>query len=133
MDFNDITLFSTMKKKFAWLSQRQEVLAENIANADSPGYQARDLKPFDFKRILQRQKSVVNLDQTNPLHIAGRHQSDGDFQAQKERKPYETAPDGNSVILEEQMQKMNETGTTHRLMTELYKKNLNLFKIALGK
>ena len=133
MDFGDITLFAAMKKKFAWLTQRQDVLAENIANSDSPGYEARDLKPFDFKRLLRSQRDVVNMDVTNPMHLAGVKRSGEGFNAGKERKPYETAPAGNSVVLEEQMQKLNETGATHRLMTELYKKNIGLFKIAIGK
>ncbi|MHA1152522.1 MAG: flagellar basal body protein, partial [Alphaproteobacteria bacterium] len=36
-----------------WLSQRQKVLADNIANADTPNYQPRDLNPSEFQRILR--------------------------------------------------------------------------------
>jgi flagellar basal-body rod protein FlgB len=133
MDFQNITLFDGMKKKFAWLTQRQEVIAENIANADSPHYRARDLKPFDFKRMLRRERNVVNMDATNVMHLPGRRRSGEGFGAAEERRPYETSPDGNSVILEEQMQKMNEVGTTHKLITELYRKNMALFKMAVGK
>lgn len=132
MDFNATTLFGNMKKKLAWLTQRQEVLAKNIANADTPGYSARDLKPIDFKKEVRRTHGL-KMDVTSPVHLAGFSRDTSDFVAGKERRPYETAPAGNSVIIEEQMQKLNETGTTHRLMTELYKKNLNMFKIALGR
>ena len=133
MDFQGITLFDSMKKKFSWLSQRQEVLAENIANADSPAYRARDLKAFDFKKVLRRERSVVNMNATDVMHLPGRRRAADGFDAAKERRPYETAPDGNSVILEEQMQKMNETGTTHKLMTELYRKNMTLLRMAIGR
>lgn len=132
MDFNATTLFGTMKKKLAWLTQRQEVLAKNIANADTPGYNARDIKPIDFKKEVRRAKGL-KMEVTSPVHLAGASRAASDFDVAKDRRPYETAPAGNSVILEEQMQKLNETGTTHRLMTELYKKNLNMFKIALGR
>jgi flagellar basal-body rod protein FlgB len=133
MDFQNITLFDGMKKKFAWLTQRQEVIAENIANADSPNYRARDLKPFDFKRMLRRERNVVNMDATNVMHLPGRRRSGEGFGVAAERHPYETAPDGNSVVIEEQMQKMNEVGTTHKLITELYRKNMALFKMAVGR
>ncbi len=132
MAFIDITLFSAMKTKFAWLTQRQNVLSQNIANADSPGYRARDLKPFDFKKFIRSQEDHIKMASTNPSHIAGRGRS-GDFAAGKVRSPYETAPAGNSVVLEEQMHKINENSGTHRLISELYKKQLSLFRTALGR
>lgn len=53
-------------------SQRAEVLAENIANADTPGYKARDV---DFSSLLTRaqgsQTTSVNLMRTNQLHLEG--------------------------------------------------------------
>ena len=44
------------------------------------------------------------------------------------KDPYETAPDGNAVVIEEQMVKMNETVTDHNLMTQIYKKQMQMFK-----
>jgi flagellar basal-body rod protein FlgB len=132
MAFNDITLFSAMKTKFSWLTQRQDVLAQNIANADSPGYRARDLKALDFKKIVRSQEDHIKMAATNPSHIDGRGRT-GDFAAGKVRSPYETAPAGNSVVLEEQMHKINENSATHRLISELYKKQLGLFRAVLGR
>jgi flagellar basal-body rod protein FlgB len=132
MAFNDITLFAAMKAKFAWLTQRQDVLAQNIANADSPGYRARDLKSFDFKKFVRGQQNHFKMAATNPSHIDGRGRV-GEFSAGEVRSPYETAPAGNSVILEEQMHKINENSATHKLISELYKKQLGLFRTALGR
>jgi len=46
MQLNNLTLFRQMEQKMHWLSTRQSVLAENVANADTPAYTPRDLKPF---------------------------------------------------------------------------------------
>jgi flagellar basal-body rod protein FlgB len=133
MDFGQIPLFAAMKRKVAWLTQRQEVLAQNIANADTPGYRPSDLKPFDFKGILTREPMQVNMTVTADNQLPGRRRRLRDFTEEQERKPYETAPAGNAVILEEQMMKVNDSQVKHRLATELYRKQIALFRIAIGK
>lgn len=134
MDFNKMVIFGSVKKRLDWLNQRQKVLSQNVANADTPGYRPRDLKPLDFGRELKKQtRPPMEMAKTSPLHIRGAVRDNEDFRSPKERRPYETAPAGNSVVLEEQMGKISETGMAHRLTTELYKKHLNMFKIAIGK
>src|SRR5690349_5580690 len=51
MDFSKLPLFSMISQRIGWLSERQKVLAENVANADTPNYKARDLKPQDFAAL----------------------------------------------------------------------------------
>jgi flagellar basal-body rod protein FlgB len=51
----------------------------------------------------------------------------------KNREPYEVTPSGNSVVLEEQMMKLAENQMEYRLVTNLYKKNVSLLKMALGR
>ena len=46
MDPGKLALFRLAEQRLAWLDRRQEVLAQNIANADTPGYAARDLPAF---------------------------------------------------------------------------------------
>ena len=133
MDLSKLSLFGVVKKRMDWLTQRQEVLSQNIANADTPGYKARDLKKLDFKNLVGRQRRNLNMATTQPGHISGRQKRETEFNNEKSRTPYETAPNGNSVVLEEQMAKLNETGIAHRLATQLYKKNLSMFFIAIGK
>ena len=61
--------------------------------------------------------------------ISGNSVSGGaGFRETDVRRPYETSPDGNQVVLEEQMIKMNETTTNHNLITQIYKKQLAMFK-----
>ncbi len=133
MELDKIALFGLVKKRLAWLAQRQEVLARNIANADTPGYKPRDLKPFDFKRLVGREVGRVDLDVTNRAHLGGGRERARDFAEERTRHPYESAPAGNAVILEEQMMKVGETTMSHKLTTELYKKHLNMIRTALGR
>ncbi len=78
MDLNKVSLFGMMKQRLAWLGQRQEVLAQNIANADTPGYR-RKLISFESAMDGARDTGQVEvgrltLDQTelrqtyNPAH-----------------------------------------------------------------
>lgn len=133
MDLGKMSLFASLKKRMHWISDRQEVLAQNIANADTPGYRAKDLKPYDFQWLVQREKMHVKIEGTDPSHIGMRDTRIRDFAEERNRKPYETAPAGNQVVLEEQVMKMNETQIDHQLTTELYRKNMDLFKIAMSK
>ena len=132
MDLGKMSLFASLKKRMDYINNRQEVLAQNIANADTPKYRAKDLKPFNFKKMLASEKMHVSVRGTNPNHIGTGPVRIRDY-AEDRSKPYETTIDGNQVVLEEQVMKMNESQVDHELTTELYKKNLSLFRIALGK
>ena len=70
MEIGDTTLFSVIKKRLAWLTRRQEVLGQNIANSDTPKYKARDIKPFDFKELLSRKARQVNMAVTDKNHLS---------------------------------------------------------------
>jgi len=126
----DLTLFAAVKKRLNWLGQRQEILAQNISNADTPDYKAKDLKPYAFRDLLRKESAQLNMVPTEPGQLGGRRKRIRDFFVEEPRHPYETAPNGNSVVLEEQMGKVAETQTTHRLTTELYKKHMEMLKTA---
>ncbi len=133
MGLSNLTLFSMLKERIGWLDRRQEVLAQNVANADTPDYEAQDLKSFNFKDLIrERPKPFVPM-LTSPMHRPGKQQAVSAFGEVVTPAPYETAPDGNGVVLEEQMAKIGETQVQHRLTTELYNKNISMIKIALGK
>lgn len=132
MDPSKSTLFSQLKGRMQWYGQRQEVIANNVANADTPGYKARDLKAFNFKEYVKgTQPSTVNMAVTNPGHVGGRKRAVQAFSSVENRTPFETAPGGNGVVLEEQMGMMNETQLGHRISSELYKKHMDMFKLAV--
>ncbi len=131
MDTKGAPIFTAMRAKMEWLSERQKLLSENIANADTPGYRARDLKPVDFYKMLKR-GSTSEIATTHPRHLKGA----ADAQRFK-FKPVnvdgnETNPSGNSVSIEEQMVKLGETQMEYETVTGIYRKQMQIMKLALG-
>lgn len=131
MNLSDIPIFRQLSRRVEWLNQRQEVLSINVANADTPGFAPQDLKPVDFKRLLQRTVLPVRMAQTDAGHLTPSRQR-GAEAATKVKDPYEVSPSGNAVVLEEQLIKTTETAMAHDLATNLYRRNVGLMKIALG-
>lgn len=133
MNLGTLPVFQMMTSKMDWLERRQRVLAQNIANADTPGYTPKDLDKIDYKRKFRRETFRLQLATTNPGHIPSKIQQSAFGAAKETKKNYEISPTGNSVVLEEQLIKVAETAGDHRLATSLYRKNLNMFRIALGR
>jgi flagellar basal-body rod protein FlgB len=128
MDLTQIGLFNLADKRLAWMDQRQVLLAQNVSNADTPGWQARDLKPFAATLVNAQAAAPVR---TNPLHLSG---TDGDpLQPDRQALPEERAPDGNAVSIDEELKKVADTSTNQGLVTSLYTKYLGLFRTAIGK
>lgn len=133
MTTQNIGLFKALGAKMDYLSQRQRVIAQNVANADTPNYRPQDLKPVDFGAVLKSvtQSKGVHMDATNPMHIGFEDQV-AEPKTGQQKKVYEVAPDGNSVIMEEQMINSNQTMMDYNLVTSLYQKNVRMIQIALG-
>lgn len=132
MDAASPELFGAIKQRLGWLGQRQEVLARNIANSDTPGYRPRDLKPLAFSGLVAEPRRAVGMVATDASHLSGRRRDPAAFASRRDRAPYETAPAGNAVVLEEQMAKVNETTVSHQLAAGLYRKHLAMIKTATG-
>jgi flagellar basal-body rod protein FlgB len=133
MDLSHLPLIGLATKRMAWLARRQEVLAQNVANADTPRYVPTDLKPQDFRTLLHPTAphvSLVRTDEGENLNgtIPVRRFRDG-----KEKEPYEEKPSGNAVSLEEQLLKVSQTQTDYNLVSTIYKKQLDLLKMAIGR
>lgn len=137
MDLNKLPLFAMATKRMGWLARRQEVLSQNVANADTPNFVPHDLKAQNFRSMLKASGAdgakAVTLAQTDPGHIAPRQDPGSKFHDAKDREDYETAPSGNAVVLEEQMMKVSETQTDYRMATSLYHKHISMIKDALGR
>ncbi len=133
VETSSIGLFALADKRLQWLGARQGVLAENVANADTPGWKSRDLKPFSA--VLAQSMSGQRLDlasvptQTNTMHMAGT--LSGENGAQQLRD--ERAPDGNEVSLDKELEKIAQTDTDHETVTAIYHKYIGMFKEALGR
>lgn len=131
MDLKDSGIFRLMSDKMAWHNQRQEVLSKNISNADTPQFRPHDLVEFDFKKQL-RNSARMQLAGSEPGHLAGTIPDKSGFKDGEERSPYETAPAGNAVILEEQMMKVGENAMGYQTVTNLYRKQVGMLKTAMA-
>jgi flagellar basal-body rod protein FlgB len=121
-----------MSERMGWLGARQEVLAQNIANSDTPDFVPHDVKALKFVDHLNQIAPIAQA-RTNAMHLGGTGQPDASIDEQKTKKQYETAPVGNAVVLEEQMVKLADAQSSYQLMTNLYRKHVDLFKMALGR
>ncbi len=135
MDTQELSLNTMIKQKLNYLEQRQKLVAANIANSDTPDYRPGDLKEQNFKEVLKSSSSISsgNVSKTNSSHIEILGNGDDVLKASGQKHVYETVHGGNSVVLEEQLIKLNEIDAEHRLATNLYAKQKSLYKMALGK
>lgn len=134
MALTDLPVLNSLKTKMQWLQARQRVLAENIANADTPRYGAKDLRPVSFDKMVQSGNvNGVEMARTNKVHVAAAPLSDGGSGFGTDRKPgWEVTPSGNGVVLEEQMMKVTANQMEYQTAATLYSKSIALLKIAVG-
>ena len=130
MDLNGVPLFSLLTDRMSWLSTRQSVLAQNVANADTPNFVARDIKPMDFEAMVSNQKAS-SLSVTNVRHIDIHAQRGNDFEEEDAQGEGGT-PGGNVVSVEQEMIKLSDTQIQYQTATNLYQKAVNMFRTALG-
>ncbi len=131
-----ISLLSALQTRMGWLSDRQKVVAENVANASTPGFKPKDLTPQDFGALVAGNgvaggpgESNLGLTLTNSMHIAP--EGAGPRSAKAINSPdSETTMDGNSVVLEEQMLKMSESRMQFQAAVAFYEKSLNMVRMA---
>lgn len=140
MDLGRIPLFALAFDKMAWLNRRQAVLADNIANADTPNFQPEDLKALDSRAALRSVGAQTSglapvlPVATDPKHFVGASgQTSGGFANEPQKKTYETTLSDNAVVLEEQMMKVAQTQADFEMATNLYKKYVAMVKLALGR
>ncbi|MER2520967.1 MAG: flagellar basal body rod protein FlgB [Bdellovibrionales bacterium] len=121
-------LMGLLSARMGYLSQKQSVYAENVANANTPGYKARDVAAFSFGAALK--KAQIGMAVTDSQHIVPASMA-GAHSATVKVRDYETTPDGNAVDVEQEMMKVSQTGVEYQLVTSLYRKMTGLLKVAL--
>ena len=133
MKMPDTPFLSLLRERMTWLHQRQDLLAQNVANADTPRYVARDLKAQDFSDALKKATSQTNsMTITNVRHIALSNTRTGQFE-DLESPDIEASLTGNSVSLETQMIKVSDTQAQFAAAANLYAKAMTMMKTAIGR
>ncbi|MDX2102057.1 MAG: flagellar basal body rod protein FlgB [Alphaproteobacteria bacterium] len=131
MDLARQPLFRMMQDRMGYLTERQKVLAQNIANADTPNYRPSDLKPVNFAEVYRMEQQRVRPAMTQAGHLPPASPQPR-FVVDKDRRPFETAPDGNGVVLEDQMLKLAETQGEFGTTSALYRKYLDMMRMAVA-
>jgi flagellar basal-body rod protein FlgB len=129
MPITDIPILSMLRTRMQWHQERQQVLAENVANADTPNYRPRDLAQPNFERQLP--VASLALERTDPGHIVG--EGGGSQFATASDHRYELRPGGNAVNHEDEMMKVAGNQMDYEAVTALYSRSLALIKLAVGK
>ncbi len=107
---------------------RQAVIAQNIANADTPGYRARDLTPFeDTYRAGNRPDTLLA---TRPGHIRDEAVT---AQAVARPMPGAASPNGNSVSLETEMVNAVDVKQQHDMALSIYRSVSEIIRASLGR
>ena len=122
-------LFDLISARSTWLGQRQAVLGQNVAHADTPGYLPRDLEPFDPAK-LGRPAQLAPV-RTADRHLAPPAQDVGAFRDRVDRD-VAVKPSGNGVDLPDQVRKMATTELDHQLATGLYRRYVGMVRTAIG-
>lgn len=104
-------------------AQRQAVVSVNVANADTPGFKARDLAAFDPDR------SDFALRRTRSGHLG---EANAGHQINVLRD-LPTDPNGNNVDLEDQVLRGIEAARRHDRAVTVYRNALDLMRAALGR
>ena len=129
MGITDFPILSMLRTRMQWHQQRQQVLAQNVSNADTPNYRPLELEEPKFDMSAPG-LGPLQLARTDPVHIAGFTDS-GDARA--DRQQYEVRPAGNAVNLEDEMIKLASNQMDYQAATQLYSRSLGLLKTAVGK
>ena len=121
----NLTLLNLASEAARHAAARHRVIAENVANADTPGYRARDVK--DFSSIV---KESFTARATRPGH-AGFGDHTGAAQTFELALP--PTPNGNTVNIEDQALRAVQTQGQHALALAVYAKAVDILRLGLGR
>ncbi|MYL99308.1 flagellar biosynthesis protein FlgB [Novosphingobium sp. FGD1] len=134
-------LFDGIGRAMKAMSEHQRVIAENIANSETPGFKARTLEGPDFSALVDGQ-----LGASGPPHVArprvelssamaglGAQAPQAGSRIVLDGDTSETKPDGNNVTLEDQLLALGKVQSDFAAATNLYRKQIGLLKSAIGR
>jgi flagellar basal-body rod protein FlgB len=133
MSMGSIPLFTALAEKMRWHQTRQSLLAENVANAETPGYRGQDLSAFSFAEHMSNVSTArMETNRTVAGHITAVASSTGGFGA-RAMNNFEITPEGNGVTLEDEMMKITSNQMDYQTVTTLYSRSMRLLRTAIGR
>jgi flagellar basal-body rod protein FlgB len=124
---DDIPLFAMLKSKMSYVNAREQLVAQNVANADTPDYTPKDLKPFNFAAMAQTAANRLIVNQ--PGQMALPTAKTGAL------KPVDTPDteariDGNQVVLEDEMNKLTQSRIDYETAVDFYQQSMSMITTA---
>ena len=127
---SSLALLRDASDKLQWLAARQAVVGQNIANVDTPAYQARDLKPLRFRDVLAETRGsdgprdvargiARGLARTHTGHLDARGPARGPYRSTRTPDFLEETLSGNNVNLQENLVKLASIEAEYGLATNL--------------
>lgn len=133
MGLMNMPVFTALTDKMRWHQTRQGLLAENVANAETPGYRGRDLAQYDYAdRAAGFSSASVTTSATQPMHFSVSSAEGSSFDAQRMAN-FEVTPEGNGVTLEDEMMKVTTNLMDYQAATSLYQKSIKILRTAMGR
>ncbi|WP_136635978.1 FlgB family protein [Pseudooceanicola onchidii] len=126
--FKSIDVLRMASAMASHAGKRQGVIAANMANADTPGYRARDVTPFTE---MYRSKGATRMQATRAGHMFG-----GGSTSQPDvifADSSDSSPNGNTVSLEEQMLNGVEVRKQHDRALAIYRNGMTVLRASLGR
>lgn len=136
MDVRSLPLGQALGEAMAHHSRRQQVIAENIANADTPGFRARDVAPAAFGEMVDAAVAGGPRIARPVVALSARAVALGGAPAVPALltpTPREVEPNGNGVTLESELMNMADAQAAYAAAASLWRKSLGLIRAALGR
>lgn len=127
MDLGNLSVFALANQNMKYLTEKERVVAENLANANTPGYLSKDVEKPNFAGEVTNH---LKMTATNPMHMSGIGR--GTFQ-NKVYTPTPTSPltiDGNGVIIEDQLNEASKASGEYGRMISIYTQYRNMLSTA---
>lgn len=126
-----LPLVAMLKTRMHWHQTRQKLLAENVANANTPGFKPKDLSAPAFGPAGEAMGGGLPPTRTNPAHLSGGAGRRGEDPVNARR--FEATASGNAVNLEDEMLKAAQNQSDFQLAASLYQKSLHMLRLAAGR
>ncbi|MEM5476671.1 FlgB family protein [Pacificibacter sp. AS14] len=127
--FQKLDIFQMASGLAKHASTRQETIAKNIANADTPEYRAKDIASFE--ETYSDEATGTSMKSSRAGHLHGNDAQNTPIKFVDAPGP--SSPNGNSVTLEAEMMKATEVRHQHDLAMSVYKSSMNILRTSIGR
>ena len=132
MDFASLDLMKMMQRKMGYHAERQDLLANNVAQIDTPGFTPVDIKTPDFEKMVTPPGGKLKMATTDGQHFLSGPRASGAYRTNEMKDTYQITPMENSSSVEEQMMMVAENQMEYQKVSNLYTKMTRMFKTAIG-